>query len=481
MLDPASQDTFGDYPNTESNPAFESMDGDNSLTSSMSLGDSFGDKPQNVTRNQIMALFHQIDSKNRTDEKELLNILRSALNDLSAGDQAKAFDEYEQALEKSSESDPQDKAGKQDPNAITGDPSLDSLYKDSNLGANQAGSDTTDSESEGDSPTRVVNGEKFYEGQTPGQGFDLHPSFDAALTTHTVTTDGKVTITPSPSDPVTISQSGDTLVVQIVHEGKQALYKIDSKKASEVQLVADPSQVTGDTPNNDGKIKVGTLENPQTYVSKSKSNEIADKLQGALQKIGSYSSGGLNWLSFLTLAIVPVGIPIINGGRSGGKYAADSEEKTNDIKQVLPQIVSALRETDPGKKKELWSTVVETVGRWDSQESDKGHVNDRGQLLFNVLYGQLGEDGLKEALKLGIFPKEFSDELSKVVTADPGENNSKDDANRETGGPGWTHQSVADFLNRYSSGTEGTGTDSSHDNSDTKTKDNTTTSSSAAS
>lgn len=57
-------------------------------------GDSFGDHPQNISRDQIMQLFHKVQGDHPHNEKELLNILRDALRDIASHDQESAWEAY---------------------------------------------------------------------------------------------------------------------------------------------------------------------------------------------------------------------------------------------------------------------------------------------------------------------------------------------------------------------------------------------------
>lgn len=57
--------------------------------------DSFGDKTQNVTRNEIMDLFHKVQSSHQSNEKELLGILRDALRSEMHHDDTHAFESYQ--------------------------------------------------------------------------------------------------------------------------------------------------------------------------------------------------------------------------------------------------------------------------------------------------------------------------------------------------------------------------------------------------
>ena len=71
-------------------------------------------------------------------------------------------------------------------------------------------------------------------------------------------------------------------------------------------------------------------------------------------------------------------------------------------------------------------------------------------MFFNVLYGEFGETGLKQALKNGIIPAEFTQELSQQLEVSPGDAANMNEINGFlTGGPGWTHASSADFLRSH--------------------------------
>lgn len=58
--------------------------------------DTFGDKTHNVTRKEIIKLFHKVEDSNRSDEKELLGILQDALKENKSNHKTEAWNHYQQ-------------------------------------------------------------------------------------------------------------------------------------------------------------------------------------------------------------------------------------------------------------------------------------------------------------------------------------------------------------------------------------------------
>jgi|GEM_PF-4875689 len=437
ITESSSGDELETYPDAGEDWDTEGFEDTDLKDAGFGEADSFGDKPQNVTRDQIIELFHKVDAKNGADEKDLLDILRDALTDEALGQGEKAWGEYEEVLEKSGVSF-QD--GEEGP---TGDPEMDTLYAKS----------TSDEESEtseepGDAPSRTLNGEKFYEGS--GQDFDLRPTFETPLTVHTVKTDGTITLTPaSPSDTVSLSNSGGKLVVQIVHEGKQALYKIDSAKASEIHIAADPAQITGNAGNESGKIKVGAGEESQIYISEETRGSLAEKLRSAGGQIGFYSDAGFNWLGTILSAGLAAPMMVTSGSAANGRFAADSKEKAEAAKEIVKKVAEYVGESDPEKKAGKRDSLLDTLSaRLTSSTFSANHRDDIAQVIFEALYQGLGEEDLRFALKNEIFPKEFVEALSTALVGG-GKDATSDDYKHVQGNSGMTHQASADFLRSH--------------------------------
>jgi hypothetical protein len=286
----------------------------------------------------------------------------------------------------------------------------------------------------GDSPTRVESGKNFYEGEQ----FTLKvPSKATAgeAKTNVIKGNGSYTLNPGDKD-VKLSKKGERVFATV---GEFA-YVFD--KNASLYIEAEPSQITGNVPNNDGKITAGLYE-PQPFISQSEINNVAKKINDGASKV----SLGVHKDNIFEGYIA----------NDGGVYATDDEVENRDVKNILPRIADAIRERDPEEKKEKWESILDTLSRWNSQNSKKGNVNDRGQLLFNVLYGELGERGLKNALKNEIIPGDIARKISELLNADASELSTNDAFNAQAGSPSdMTHQTSADFLNNYA----GSGEDS---------------------
>src|SRR5262249_41280076 len=115
--------------------------------------------------------------------------------------------------------------------------------------------------------------------------------------------------------------------------------------------------------------------------------------------------------------------------------------------QVLSDMAAAMQETDPAKKQQLWSTAMAELQQTSKEFKDATDLNDVGQMIFNVLYSQLGESGLQEALSNGYIPANFANTLAGYITASPDENLNSDAHDNAGGTPtGWNHQESGDFL-----------------------------------
>jgi hypothetical protein len=434
---------------------------DNNFTSP-DTGDSYssGTDTVSVTARQIRDLESKASSIKPKDanEKEKLDELLNDLNQaLRAGDVETASTKFSDAQQiydglttaPAPTSDQGATAVSGDGTATSGDGSTSSGDGGMQVSTNpddftiptyNAGDDTG-----GDSPTSTKDGVNYYEAKDQGQSFNLTvPPASAKndVKTNEIKTDGPVTLTPNPGDSVKLSKKGDQTIATVGD------YTYKFSKNAQINIATDVSNVSGNIDNSNGKVTVGT-DSPATYIPKEKYDNIANKLEAGANKIGS--DAYLNDSPWKGLV----------GWKAGYKYSADSDEKNSDVKQVLNQIDDALKETDPTKKQDNWHGVLQTLKRWDSQNNDKGHVNDRANLLFNVLYGQLGEDGLKEAVR-EIIPSDVLNQITTLLTIKPDENNDKGEAQREAGLPGldWTLQTRADTLKDWAGGGSDTSGDS---------------------
>ncbi len=94
------EDLFGEFERLGNNLDQDDLETENSTAipqnhRPLSRRDSFGNHPQNISRDQIVKLYRSIDKENPANEKELLGILNEALKDLRGGNFEDALEAYE--------------------------------------------------------------------------------------------------------------------------------------------------------------------------------------------------------------------------------------------------------------------------------------------------------------------------------------------------------------------------------------------------
>lgn len=127
------------------------------------------------------------------------------------------------------------------------------------------------------------------------------------------------------------------------------------------------------------------------------------------------------------------------------------QSEARDVSDMLGQMGTALKETNPEKKKELWAQAIGDLGNWNSN-TEKATVYNRAQLLFNAAIGELGEGNLKKAIADKLIPEEFSSKLGEMLDSLPADMKEalKDKDNQYfTGGAtdrNWTAKKCSDFV-----------------------------------
>ena len=227
-----------------------------------------------------------------------------------------------------------------------------------------------------------------------------------------------VTLAPkNSSDEVKISEEGDYYVVKMGGD----TFKIN--KDAKLNIVSD--QVTGDVSNEGGNIKVGT-SGSKNYLNPAKLKELSGLISASAQKVASE--------------------------RPLKHYDFDNDQAV----KIIEAMAKAMGETNPKKRQEAWESAADILGHFSTQteyvnEAGKAYVNDVAQLVFNVLYDKMGEEGLKYALKQGLIPESIATNLASQLLVVEAENTNFDWQNAGGGGPGWTHRTSADFLKKYGS------------------------------
>lgn len=323
-----------------------------------------------------------------------------------------------------------------------------------------------DSEEAGDAPTRLgKDGTRYYEARDSDEGFSLVAS--GKKSKNVVRGAGSVTLEPAnPEDTAKVREEGGKIHVEFSSGDS---YEID--KSTQIHIACD--HVSGDIES--GHVSIGR-SNPTPLLSESRLQEISSKIGASLDQIGSVSYGlgndglAVNALQKYTVGFcagdslnvlnISINLPFISSeqkasmiAQSTSTMAAEAQAEAKDVKEVLGQIQKAIDEKDPEARASLWSSISDALGRWQSQDSaGGGNANNRAQLLFNVLYGELGEENFKWALQKGVIPSDIAGNLSGCLTAfsTEGKEMTNEITNYQRGGPGWTHQSSADFLDKYS-------------------------------
>jgi len=431
-----------DYVETSTPPSAEDWDSeethvtpsaDEPSLSPESDSDFYGNRGHNLSRDQIQQLISKVDALNKSNEEDLLGMLQEALDLLSDEDEGNdglAWEKYKDVAEEIGEEVDEWGSG------ATATPAVE--------------------------PTRIAHGMNYYEMTDASQTLEL--TAQGSSKRNVVETAGKFILRPKdPKDTIKLSKDGHFLVIKLTHEGRTESYKVNLATVQKIHIASDA--VTGNV--QDDKLTVGA-QNIQEYISSTKIQNWSDKLNSAPSKVGC---------SFFTFQVTPMTMnspsaPVTLGPSTGqqtvendfselrpgeiyGFRSIGDGDKTRDkvegVKALLPLMGAAVKEKDPQARKEKWNQIVETLSRWNSQEENKGHVNDRAQLLFNVIYGELGEEGFKEAMALGLIPAEFGTKLSELLLSEASENSKMKEINpHQIGGPGWTHQTSADFLKQHS-------------------------------
>lgn len=421
---------FQDPFNTDD--SFENTNGDFSGTDTSDVNTS-----ENLTRNEWKQLLTKVKTEHPQNEKELLNIIRDAMGADLHHDQTRESDDISQLSD------------------ALGDDPLNYLNGQNNTDNN---SDTNNS----DGATKVdSDGTRHFIATKDNTDFDLIAS--GKKSKNIIDTAGNVSLTPSsPDDTVQVSQEGKYNVFTF---SSGDVYKVD--KRATVYVASD--SVSGDVDGN-GKISYG-VSKQQALISSSKITDIANIIGSSISQIGfttyslvddnnlqvnpngKYSVGykdgdDINNFRNLTHFIGQQAIDEANGS-SGVKIATD---EANSVKEELAKIQNAINEKNPETQTSLWSSISDDIKRWSSDDGSSGGIgNDKAQLLFNVLYGELGEEKFKWALQNGVLPSSFVSAVNSSLTAVAAENTDRKEIDwYQTGGPGWTHQSSADFLDKYS-------------------------------
>jgi len=289
----------------------------------------------------------------------------------------------------------------------------------------------------GETPSKVEGDKIYFDGKDS-------PSLQLKSpdTGKTVVIDGadQVQLTPkNQNDPVSISDDGQYYVVTMGSD----TFQVDKN----AKLHIDSDHVSGDVNNANGDLTVGASDaTSQKYVSPSKLNDMANKI--------STEANAMQYATSIEGEDGDYG-ELVAPKSKYGMWDEGQEAKTgtDDAKRVLNALADAMRETDPKKRKEKMDNATEIMSRARTQNSSPGRVNNTAQLIFNVLYGELGEGGLTEALSSGMIPQNFVNELTTGLEADPNENTSmKEITGYQVGGPAWTHASSSQFLKDHSLG-----------------------------
>ncbi len=265
---------------------------------------------------------------------------------------------------------------------------------------------------------------------------------------------GKTCVAPD-VESITITPSDKKAEAKITVEGEFYVIQIGSdtfkvNKEADIRIFCD--KVTGDINNSEGKVKVGADEKTERrFLNPEKSAKFAETLRNALGKIGERVMGvdyNVGWGGTQRMGPREEDQPNITYGVQGFFNPTNEPE---EVKRVLNAMAEAAQETDPKKQKEAWEDALDVLTRIKT-DFDPGAANNRVQLLFNVLHGELGEKGLKDALKTGLIPKDFASELATILEGKPDENTKKagEIDGYQIGGPGWTHSTSAEFLKKHS-------------------------------
>jgi hypothetical protein len=312
----------------------------------------------------------------------------------------------------------------------------------------------------------VENGVNYFEKK--GESGELYLQASGKGSENVVTADTTVTLNPrSPEDdPVELKEEGDYVIVKITHEGQVDVYKIGKK----AKIIINSDNVTGDD-IEDANISVGAGSS-KVYISEEKIGKIGNKIQNSVGLVGYAVSSweeyevdgwGPGFMDADSVGIRDTGSDAGGGtkytvgyrGREGSKdsfnkWVVEAQAEMKDVKEVLQLMAQAIKEEDDDKKSKKWDVALDAIGRWNTQHEKKGETNNRDAFLVNVLMGELGEEGFKDALQLGIIPTSFAKKIAEGLMAEATEvNNTTTELQWQFGANGWTHQSKADWINKY--------------------------------
>ncbi len=269
----------------------------------------------------------------------------------------------------------------------------------------------------GETPSKIEGSNVFFDGKD-----DTSFSLKSADQGKTVILPNATELTLTPKDkstPVKITGEGENYVIQIGSDS----FRVN--KDAKIRIYSD--KVSGDgIGNKDGKIVVGASEkSEQKFSDPAKMKETADNLENA------------------------------NIGDDKAKYGfgGADDKKNTEAKKVLSAVAEALRETDPEKRKGLWEEAVDQLKRSKAEIGGSEHLNDFSQVIFNVIFGELGKSDFKTFLKDGLIPDDFVSEMASQLTENEGEKSNHDATNVRgisKDDKSWTHGASAEFLKKYS-------------------------------
>jgi len=394
---------------------------DNGLDELTGVADANGGDP-GVTPETINALLKQIENGDRVvAEGAELSLddckqkLRDAATALLKGDQETAEELYGEAFD-----------------ALGGEKTPDELLGDQY----------------GEMPSRKEGDTLIYDGKD-ATSFN----FNAAGKGKTCVAENATDVTITPSDKkaeVVISVEGDNYVITVGND----TFKVS--KDAKINILSD--HVTGpDVANSKGNITVGASEKTATrFMDPSRRAALARTLSDAVGKIATedyyrYSddlrNGGGTYnpetgqYEQYTKPEMKYGVQGFTGG----------SPETDDAKKVIKAFADAVAEGDPKKQKDAWENAQDVLVHMRTNVADPHYLNNRAQIIFNVLYGELGEDGLKQMLTSGMMPMSYANELSTQLESVVDETNSMGEIEGYlVGGPKWTHGTSSEFLKKYS-------------------------------
>lgn len=399
---------------------------------------------EDVGLSELNELYENVDRSGTPDEPELLATLEEAMRAEEAGDDdlsAEKYNEVYQSLESHLESE----AGSE----------------------NETDWDeySEDPASMNPTPSRIENGVRYYQG---GPGENSVSLFGSGEEKEYVIEfeNGEVTIQPqSPEAEVEIKERGQYLEVVIEQDGTREVFKVH--KSNRLHVASD--HVVGDVDMEETQITMG-LNSYQTLISEDFLKDLERDVGRALNKLGH--------VVYTDPEAESEGIPLFGpssdpfGGmlkvpdvEFTGEYAlgyqdpdklmnadweelmSKSQEGEEQVARVLAGIKDIFDEEDPQQRQIMWSNVVNDLQRINAEAPEAGNVNNRGQLLFNALYGELGEENFQKAIELGIIPQDFVVGLINTLNVVPEEDyDTHDEVRYQQGGEGWSHGATVQWL-----------------------------------